>query len=126
MGIEKMGTPSSARIIKYVDLVLKALEIFDRSNWDAVESVADRNGHRWKLVDGGKCVSWGGVRTKYKGSECKLAKNMFFYSDMLKLCVKKKHNITDFFPDRTFLTIRNLVLRTDEIKYRELFTNQIE
>ena len=40
-----MGTPSSARIIEDVDLELKALEIFYRVNGDAVEGLADRNGH---------------------------------------------------------------------------------
>ena len=32
----KMGTPSSARIIKDIDLALKALEIVYRENGDAV------------------------------------------------------------------------------------------
>ena len=62
-----MGTPSSARIIQDVDLALKALEIFYRANGDAVEGLADRNGHRRKVVGEGKSVSWGGARTKGKG-----------------------------------------------------------
>ena len=37
-----------------------------------------------------KSVSWGGARTKGKGRECELTKNMFLHSDLLKLCVKKK------------------------------------
>ena len=55
-----MGTPSSARIIQDVDLALKALEIFYRSNGAAVEGLADRNGHRRKVVGEGK-VSVGEV-----------------------------------------------------------------
>ena len=97
-----MGTPSSARIIEDVDLELKALEIFYRVNGDAVEGLADRNGHRQKLLGEGKGVSWGGTSTKVKGSKCKITKNMFLHGDMLKLCLKKKHNITDFFPDTNF------------------------
>ena len=43
-----MGTPSLVRIIEYVDLALKALEIVYRANYAAVEGLADRNGHRKK------------------------------------------------------------------------------
>ena len=70
----KMGTPSSAQIIEDVDLALKALEIFYLANEAAVEGLADRNGHRQKVVGEGKCVSWGGAPTKGKGRECKLNK----------------------------------------------------
>ena len=45
-----MGTPSSARIIQDVDLALKALEIVYHENGAAVEGLADRNGHRRKVV----------------------------------------------------------------------------
>ena len=100
MGIE-MGTPSLARIIEDVDLALKALEIFYLSNGAAVEGLADRNGHRRKLVGEGKSVSWGGARTKGKGCECEHTKHMFLHSDLLKLCLKKKWNINEFFPDTT-------------------------
>ena len=67
-----MGTPSSARIMQYVDLALKALENFYHANGAAVEGLADRNGHRRKVVGEGKSVSWGGARTKGKGRECEL------------------------------------------------------
>ena len=97
----KMGTHSSERIIQDVDLALKALEIVYRANGYAVEGLADRNGHRRKMVGEGESVSWGGARTKGKGSKCKLTKEMFFYSDLSKLCMNKKHNITEFFPDTT-------------------------
>ena len=63
-----MGAPSSARIIKDVDLALKALEIVCRVNGSAVEGLADRNGHRRKEVGGGKSVSWGRAQTK--GESC--------------------------------------------------------
>ena len=98
----KMGTPSSARIIQYVDMALKALEIVYRANGAAVEGLADRNGHRRKVVGEGKSVSCGGAQNKGKGRKYELTKNMFLHSDMLKLCLKKKHNITDLFPDTTF------------------------
>ena len=51
----KMGTPSSAQIIQDVNLALKALEIFYHTNGAAVEGIADRNGHRRKLLGEGKC-----------------------------------------------------------------------
>ena len=38
----KMGTPSLARIIQYVDLAFKALEIVYRTNGDAVEVLDDK------------------------------------------------------------------------------------
>ena len=66
MGFEN-GTPSSERIIEDVDLALKALEIVYLANGAAVEGLADRNGHRRKVVGEGKSVSWGGARTKGKG-----------------------------------------------------------
>ena len=65
----KLGTPSSERIIQDVDLALKALETIYRANGAAVEGLADRNGHRRKVVGEGKIFSWGGARTKGKGRE---------------------------------------------------------
>ena len=94
-----MGTPSLAQIIQDVDLALKALEIVYRANMAAVEELADRNGHRRKVVGEGKSVSWGGARTKGKAHECKLTKKMFLHSDLLKLCLKEKRKINEFFPD---------------------------
>ena len=55
------GTPSSSRIIKDVDLALKALEMVYHANGTAAEGLVDRNGHRRKDVGEGKSVSWGGV-----------------------------------------------------------------
>ena len=66
MGTE-IGKNSSARIIEDVDLALKALEIVYCTNGAAVEGLADRNGHRQKVVGEGKIVSWGGVQNKGKG-----------------------------------------------------------
>ena len=99
-----MGTPSPARINEDVDLELRALEIVYRTNRAAVEGLDDRNGHIQKVVGEGKSVSWGGAWAKVKLNECKLTKYMFYmflHSDLLKLCLKKKHNITEFFPDTT-------------------------
>ena len=96
-----MGTPSLVRMIKDVNLALKVLEIVYRANGAAVERMADRNRHRQKVLGEGGSFSWGGVRTKGKGRECELTKNMFLHSDLLKWCLKKKHNITEFFPDTT-------------------------
>ena len=85
----KIGTLSSERIIEDVDLALKALEIVLRANGAAVEGLADRNGHRQKVVGEEKSVNWGGAQTKGEGRECKLTKNMFLHSDLLKLCLQK-------------------------------------
>ena len=106
----KMGAPSSFRIIEDVDLALKALGIVYGVNGASVEGLADRNGHRKKEVGKWESVSWGGARTKGEGRECKLAKNMSFHSDLLKLCHKKKRKITEFFPDTTVFSIKKLAL----------------
>ena len=95
---------------------MKALEIVYRANGDAVEGLADRNGHRRKVVGEGKSVSWGGARTKGMERDYELTKKMFLHSDLLNLCLKKKHNISEFLPDTTVFTIRKLALRTNEIK----------
>ena len=112
----KMGTPSSARIIGDVDLALKVLEIVYRANCDAVEGLADINGHICKEVGEGGSFSWGGARTKGEGRECELTKKMFFHSDLLQSCLKKKRRIAEFFPDTTVFTIKKLVLQNNEIK----------
>ena len=96
----KMGTPSSARIIEDVDLALKALAMVYLTNGAAIEELADKNEHRRKVVGEGKSVIWGGARTKGKGRECNLTKKMFFHSDLLKLCLKKKQKINEFFLER--------------------------
>ena len=83
-----MGTPSSARIIQDIDLVLKALEIVYHANVSAVEGLSDRKYHRRKELGEGKCVSWGGAPTKCKVRECELTKNIFFHNDLLQLCLK--------------------------------------
>ena len=88
-------------ILKYVDLALKAFEIVYRSNGSAVERLDFRNWHKWKVVCEGESVSWGYARTKGNKGEWKLTKNMFLDSDLLKFCLKKKHNIIDFLPDKT-------------------------
>ena len=96
-----MGTPSSARIIKIVDLALKSFEIVYRANDTAVDWLADRNGHRRKEAGEGESVSWGGSRTKGEGCECKLTKKMFFHNDLLWFVSEKKRKITELIPDTT-------------------------
>ena len=96
-----MGTPCLARIIQDVDLALKALEIVYCENRDAVEGLADINGHKRKEVGEGKSVRCGGARTKGQGHEFKLAKNMLFHSYLLKLFLIKIRKISEFSPDTT-------------------------
>ena len=81
---------------------MKVLEIFYCANGATVDVMADRNGHRRKVVGEGKSVNWGGARTKGKERECELTKNTFLHSDLLKLCLKEKQKINEFFPDTTF------------------------
>ena len=96
-----MGRPSSVSIIEDVDMASIFLEIVYRANGAAVEGLADGNWHIKKEVGKGKSVSWGGARSKGGVRECKLTKNIFFHSDLLKLCSKKKRKIPEFFPDTT-------------------------
>ena len=96
-----MVTPSPVRIMEDVDLAFQYLEIVYRENGDAVEGLADRNGHRHKVLGEGVSVRWGVTRTKIKVREFELTKNMFLHSDLLKLCMNKEHNNIDFFPDTT-------------------------
>ena len=56
-----MGTPSLVRISQDVDLALKALKMFYRSNGAAVEGIADRNVHIRKMVGKKKSVNWVGA-----------------------------------------------------------------
>ena len=112
----KMGTPSLARIIQDVDLVLKALEIVYMENGDSVEGLDDRNGHRLLVVSEGQSVSWGGARTKGKGRKCERTKKMFLHSDLLKLCLKKNGRSMSSSLTQLFFTIRKLASRTNEIK----------
>ena len=81
---------------------MKTLEIVYLANGAAVEGLVDRNGHRRKVVGEGENVSWVGARTKGKGRECELTKKIFLHSAMLKLCLKEKHNICEFFPEFFF------------------------
>ena len=111
-----MGTPSLARNIQDVDLALKALEIVDHANGAAVEGLADRNGHRRKVVGEVKSVRWGGARTKGKGRECELTKNMLLHSDLMKLCLKKNGRSMSSSLTQLFFTIIELPLRTNDKK----------
>ena len=62
-----------------------------------------------QLVGEGKSVSWGGAKTKGEVKECEITKNMFFHSDLLQLCLKKKRKIAEFFPDTTVLWLKTRV-----------------
>ena len=68
------------------------------------------------MVGKEKIVRCGGSRAKGEGRECKLAKNMLFHSDLLKLCLMKRQKISDFFPDTTVFIIKKLAMRTNGIK----------
>ena len=97
-------------------MALKSLEIVYCANGDAVEGLAGSNGHIQKVVDEGKSVSWGGVRTKGKGHECELTKNMFLHSDLLKFCLKKKSTSLSSSLTQMCFTIRKLTLRGNGVK----------
>ena len=86
------------------------------ANGAAVEGLADRNGQRRKVVGEGENVGWGGARTKVKGRECELTKNIFLHSDLLKLCLKKNGRSMSSSLTQLFFTIRKLVLRTNDVK----------
>ena len=118
-----MGTPSSARILEDVDLALKALELVYLENGASVQGLADRNGHRQKVVGEGKSISCGGARTKGKGRECELTKNMFLHSDLLKLCLKKKNgrSMSSSLTQLCF-TIKKLAMRSNmTLKDRDIY-----
>ena len=100
MGIEN-GNPFFSVNYRRCGSGIEALEIVYMENGASVEGLADRNGHRRKVVGEGKRVSWEGARTKGKGRECEFTKYMFLHSDLLKLCLKKKRKINEFFPDTT-------------------------
>ena len=70
-----------------------------RENGGAVEGLADRTGHRRKLVGKGKSIRCRGARNKGEGRECELAKKMLYHRDLLKLCLMKRQKISDLFPD---------------------------
>ena len=110
-----MGTPSSARIIEDVDLALKALESVYRTNGDGVEGMADRNGHRRKVVGKGESISWGGARNKGKGHKCG-KKYMPLHSDLLKLCLKKNTTSLTSSLTQLFFPFRKLALRGNKVK----------
>ena len=103
------GTPYSAIIIEDVDRALEALLIVFFANGAAVERITDKNGHRRNKVGEGKSVSWGGAQTKGEGRKCNTTKNMFFHSDLLQLCMKKKRKITEFFPDTNIFYLKKRV-----------------
>ena len=50
----------------------------------------------WVIKKSGR---WVGARSKGKGCECDIDRNMFFHSDLLNLCLKQKNNITELLSD---------------------------
>ena len=100
-----MGTPSSTRIIKYVNLALKSLEIVYRENGASIEGLADINGHRRRVVGKGGIVRCGGAKTKGEVRECELAKKMLLHCYLSKLCIMKRQKFSEFFPDTTVIMI---------------------
>ena len=102
---QMVGTPYSSRIIKDVDMALKALEIVYCKNGAVVEGLADRNGHRRKEVGKGESVSWGNVKTKGEGRKCELTKIMFFQNDLLQLCLKKNGRLMSYSLTQLFFMI---------------------
>ena len=89
-------------------MALELLEIVYRANESAVEGVADRNGHIWKVLGKVNSVSWVDARTKGEGREYELTKNVSLNSDLLKFFLKKKHKITEFSLTQICLRLENL------------------
>ena len=55
------------------------------------------NGTTWTVrFKGGR---WKGAQGKCHGCECDFDLKMLLHIDMLKLCLKRKHNSTKFFPN---------------------------
>ena len=96
---ELVGWPT---IAKY-----QALEIVYRTHDGAVEGV----------VGEGESASWVFARTKGEVNKRRMTNKMFFHSDLL---ASLSSSLTPL-----LFTIRKLALRTNEIKDRELLTNQI-
>ena len=91
--------PSWTQIIKYVDQALESLEIVYRVHAVAVEGLADQNGHIQHVVGDGKGGRWEVAWSKCEGCEWNIERNMFLRSDLLKLYLNQKRNITEYFPD---------------------------
>ena len=78
---------------------MDALKIFYCAHCAAVEGLSDRNGHRQRVMGDGKSGRWGGAQSNGERCECDLDLKMFLHSDLLKLCLKRNLEITNFFPD---------------------------
>ena len=61
-----------------------------------------------QVVGEGESVSWGGSQTKGEVPECELTKNTFFRSDLLQLCLREKHKITEFLPDTILFILKKI------------------
>ena len=93
-------------IIEDVHRALEAFEIFYRAHSAAIERLADRNGHRQLVVGDGESGRWGDVQSKGEGRECNLDRKKFLHIDLLKLCLKRKRDIAEFFPDKIVFFMR--------------------
>ena len=87
--------------------------------------MADRNGHRLKVVGEGKSVSWGGARNKGKGRECKTTKNCSCTVICWSCVWRKTHHQWVLPWHNCFLRLENLLYEPMRKKDRELLTNQI-
>ena len=76
----------------------QALEIVHRSRDAAVEGV----------VGDGKIVRWRGVQSKGEGCYYDIDKKTFLRSYILKLCLKQKRNINEFFLDTSMFWLEKL------------------
>ena len=85
-----MGSPSSARNIKFFDQELDTLTLVYYAHGAAVEGMPDWNGHNRRVVGDGESVIWVGAWIKGEVCECNFEQKIFLQSDMFKLCLKKK------------------------------------
>ena len=81
-----------------------------------MEGLSGSNGHRQKVLGEGESVSCRGARTKGKGCECKLTKNMFLHSDMLNFFLNKNITSMSYSLTQLYLTIRKLGFRGNGVK----------
>ena len=68
------------------------------------------------MLGEGKSDSLGGAWTKFRGHKYEITKIMFLHSDLLKLRLKKNHNITDFFPAKIVFMFIKLALQGNKVK----------
>ena len=77
----------------------KCCKLSTLKNVLAIEGLSDWNGHIQLVVGDGKSGRWVGALGKVKGRKCKIERNMFLYSDLLKFYMRQYQDITKLFPD---------------------------